>query len=186
MADTCISFGEPLAADDLIVENVTFSKSADVCGAITGQSVTVTIPLQCKALWLTDCECKIELSGAINKTETFGLARDADITKSYTFTMPSYSTSLSIKVSEVDPTIDNVPYDNIFSIANVSREERDACAPIVPPIDLSKIDPTFVFIGASVGGLAGLATEGKQGALQFGLIGGALALGYSYLTATTQ
>lgn len=182
MPDTYI---KPFAADELIVSDVTFSKSADVCGAITGQRVTVSIPLFCNALWLTDCECKIELRGAINYTDTFGLSREGSITKQYSFTMPSNNTTLSVKVSEVDPTFDNIEYDNTFSIANVSQEERDACAPVVPPIDLTKIDPTFVVIGATLGGITGIASEGKEGFMSFALIGGGLALAYSYLTATT-
>ena len=68
---------EPLAGDELIVDNVTFSGSADECGAITGQRVTIRIPILCKAVWLTDCECKVVLSGAINQIDTFGLSRDA-------------------------------------------------------------------------------------------------------------
>lgn len=191
MAETCIGFGtpqtyEPYAADELIVSPITFSGSADVCGAITGQRVTVTIPLFCNALWLTDCECKIELRGAINDTDIFGLSREGSITKQYSFTMPSTNTNLSIKVIEVDPTFDNIEYDNTFSIPNVTREERDACTPVVPPIDLSKIDPTFVVIGATLGGVTGVATEGKEGFISFALIGGGLALAYSYLTTTSQ
>ena len=177
---------EPLAGDELIVDNVTFSGSADECGAITGQRVTIRIPILCKAVWLTDCECKVVLSGAINQIDTFGLSRDASTERSYNFTMPSNSTSLSIKVYEVDPTFDNLEYDRTFSIANVSREERDACTPVVPPIDFSKIDTTFVAIGGLVGGVTGLVTEGREEMISFGLIGAAVATAYSYLTSTSQ
>lgn len=177
---------EPLAGDELIVGPVTFSGVANECGAITGQRVTVNIPIQCKALYLTDCECKVVLSGAINKIDTFGLARNADTVRPYTFIMPSTSTSLTIKIYEVDPTFDNLEHNETYSIQNVTREERDACTPTVPPIDLSKIDPTFVVIGATLGGVAGLASEGKEGFMSFALIGGGLALAYSYLTSTSQ
>ena len=73
---------------------------ADECGAITGQRVTVKIPIQCKAVYFTDCECKVVMSGAINKIDTFGLARNADTVRPYTFIMPSVSTSLTIKVKK--------------------------------------------------------------------------------------
>jgi len=101
--------------------------------------------------------------------------------------MPSTDANFNIIVKECDVfTAGDIAYNKNHVVRSVTQEERDTCSPIIPPIDISKIDPTFVLIGASVGGAAGLATEGKQGALQFGLIGTALALAYSYLTSTSQ
>lgn len=175
--------------DVINVDSVTIRNSAEQCGQVTGEKVYIDIEMSCKSGALyEDCEARIIISGDINYDSTeFHISEGQRINKTVDFTMPSNDVNFNIVVRECDlATPDDIAYNRNHTVPNVTREERDACSPIVPPIDLSKIDPTFVVIGATLGGVAGVATEGKEGFMSFALIGGGLALAYSYLTSTTK
>ena len=175
----------PYSSNDILVNDPTFSNSADECGAVTGERVTVSMELYCNT-WILDCTGIVELRGAINETDTFPIAHNATTTKSYGFTMPSSDVTLDIDVYEGDVLLDDKCGSFSYNIRNVTQEEKDTCTPIVPPIDISKIDLTSILIGSSIGGVAGMVMEGKSGAIQFGLIGGVVALAYTYLTSTQK
>lgn len=178
------------ALQDVInVDSVTIRNSAEQCGQVTGEKIYIDIEMSCKGGYIyEDCEARIVVSGDINyDSGEFHISEGQRINKTVSFTMPAHDVSFTVVVKECDfATADDIAYNQNHSVPNVTRQERDACAPIVPPIDISKIDPTFVVVGAALGGVTGLATEGKEGFMSFALIGGGMALAYSYLTSTTQ
>jgi len=175
----------PHSSNDLLVSEPVISNSACECGAVTGERLSVTIDSYCNTIIL-DCTCIIKLRGAINKEDRFPISHKGNVSKTYSFIMPSSSTNLTIDVYEGDLLLDDKCASFSFSIPNVTQSEKNACSPIVPPIDVSKIDLTSVLVGASVGGVVGLISDGKSGAIQFGLLGGVVALAYGYLTSTQQ
>jgi len=176
-----------LLQDVVTVDSVIIRNNAESCGLVTGEKVYVDFEMLCKkGVIYEDCEVRITISGDINyDSGEFHISEGDRQKKTVMFTMPSHDVSFDIVVKECDfATADDIAYNQNHQIPNVTQEEKDACNPIIPPIDFSKIDLNSIFIGAAAGGALGLAFEGKQGAIQFGLLGGVGALAYSYLTTT--
>lgn len=163
-----------------------YNHDITTCGAVTGETIYIDYNLYCADCWTCDnCEVVVSVTGSFSDSfSEFTLAKGSSIKRTMDFTMPSNDVSFNVLVKEADILLDDVVHNQSYSIQNVSQEEKDENLPIIPPIDLSKIDLNAVLIGSSVGGALGLAFEGKQGAIQFGVLGGAIAVGYSYLTTT--
>ena len=178
-----------LRQDVIVVESVTARNNVDACNAVTGEKVTYDIVMRCKdGLTYEDCEAQIIVTGDITyDSGQFVIPKGNKPTKSFGFTMPNHDINFHILVRENDiVTSDDIAYDQDHFVRNVTQEEKNACAPVVSPVDLSKIDLTSILIGTSLGGVVGVVSGGKSGAITFGLAGGALALAYTYLTSAQQ
>ena len=156
------------------------------CGAVTNEKIYIDYDLYCADCWTCDnCEVVVSVTGSFSDSfSQFTLTKGSTVKKTMDFTMQSNDVSFNVLVKEVDVLFDDVVHDQSYSISNVSQEEKDGNLPHIPPIDLSKIDLSSIFIGSAAGGALGLAFEGKAGAIQFGILGGVGALAYSYLTTT--
>ena len=175
--------------DKIIVESVTFRNNVGECNAFTGENVICKIVMSCKSgILYEDCEAQIIVTGDITyDSKEFAILEGDKVTKEFNFTMPNHDINFHVIVKEVDVgTPDDIAHSGYYNIKNVTRIEKNACTPTVPPIDFYNINIASVLIGASVGGAAGLVSDGKSGAIQFGLLGGVVALAYGYLTSTQQ